>query len=179
MPLDSTPVDFDSYLEGTIDDPGEVDEFFFTVSTPDSIIIRVAEITSALELEVQVKDGGGETVWGPESSSRIAIDLSLEPGEYRIVVEDSQGDDIGDYWLTLQSWNLLLDEALALELEVTVEDSIASYEDIRLYTFSVSEEDSLLIRLRRTSGSLYPWVELRDSEGHRVGGASALFSASF
>jgi hypothetical protein len=81
-------------------------------------------------------------------------------GTYTIFSSDYGGNNTGSYWLSLQCREDIMAKAFPISYDTLVTDSITPYGDMDAWTFTGSEGDSVIIRMRETSGNFDPMLEL-------------------
>ncbi|MBD3335888.1 MAG: T9SS type A sorting domain-containing protein [Candidatus Eisenbacteria bacterium] len=161
-------VPFDVVIADTIASVDEVKRYEFTMLDDDSLLIRLKRTSGDLFPRVSLQDSLGAPV-AESNGTSVSLDYMASPGVYTLVVEDDDGSDTGSFWFYVKSWNGITSEPI--ELGSVVVDSIATLPDINIYTFSVSENDSLIFRMKETSGGFWPWVDLRDTQGNHIIGS--------
>jgi hypothetical protein len=80
-------------------------------------------------------------------------------GEYKIVVCDSTTHYTGGYDIYLERLNNP-SQTTPIVFGQTISGSIDPYIEVDIYTFSANAGDTVIIRVRKTSGSLCPYVRL-------------------
>ena len=86
---------------------GEIDEFTFSGSAGDVVLIRLAEVSSILEPRIVLLRPGGSMIgetWDYDVAEITYAGLPVT-GTYTIRVLDEGADDLGDYSVHLQRLN--------------------------------------------------------------------------
>ncbi len=173
-------ISYGQTLTGSISIPGEVHQYFFTVSNDDQVIIRMTEGGSdndeLLSPSVELYDPSGNIVDSHTDHLQAQLFVTLSvPGTYTILVSDDvtvNGPNTGDYALFLQR-TFLPGSASLLTYGQTVEASIDIDGEHDGYTFYGTAGDQVVLRMTEGGGSdndelLWPIIELFDSTGTPV-----------
>ncbi|KPJ60115.1 MAG: hypothetical protein AMJ46_08395 [Latescibacteria bacterium DG_63] len=155
---------YDSWTDGLLIDPyGDMDAYVFEGTAGDSVIIQMHRTSGTLAPKMELFAPNDGLVEERSGTSHVSIvDYSLPySGIYTLFASDNDGDETGDYWVTLQcrqhvraSADTIVYDSLADPL------SIEPYGDLDGFVFEGSAGDLVIIQMHRVSGTVYPRLEL-------------------
>jgi len=165
-PCSATPLNCGQVLSASVSAADEIDVYTFTASANDRITIRPRKISGSLTPYLELYGPSGTRVGGPTAQ----IDMTLTAsGTYTLLMRDYSNVYTGNYLLYLEKLNNPCNVAATLSCEQVASGSIGTSVDPppwRVYRFTVSANDSVTIRTRKTSGTSFnPYMELYDPSG--------------
>jgi hypothetical protein len=175
-----TSLSYDVPVSGTIDDSNPTQIWPLETASADRIRVLVERTDGNLIPDVNILDTNGQPLsqsYGPDRTGAVAvIDNFTLPagGSFQIQVGRYGGETAtttGDYTLTVIPLATAEDNPNNIVPlgEVTVgtplQGEITNTQWINRYTFNTSASDVLRITAERVSGTLFPEVELLDSNG--------------
>lgn len=165
----STPIDYGDCIQGSIYPFGEIDTYTFDGAAGDVIIIRMTKSSGFLLPFLELFDPGGNKLTEDSGYPQAEIDTLTLPGTgtYIILASDCDGDNTGDYGLSLQR-TFNPGGAVPITYGTTLQDSIVLIAELDAYTFDGTAGDVVIIRMTRSSGFLDPFLELFDPAGTRI-----------
>lgn len=145
--------------------------YSFDAEANDRISIRANKISGGLYayLELYAPDGTNLT----KASGKIDRTLAAA-GRYTIVVRDEYSSYTGDFCLIWMRINNPC--AAAINCNQVAAGSITIGERFKFYAFSAQANDIVTIRANKTSGGLYPYLELYTPEGANLAGAARVIN---
>ena len=168
-PCIASPVNCGQVLSNSIVGSGEMDVYTFTASANDGVTIRARKTSGTFSQYIELYGPTGTRV---TTSSSGKIDRVLTTaGTYKIIVRDSSYVNTGDYLLY---WERISHPCNTSPIDCgqVVAGSIGTAVDPppwRCSSFSASANDSVTIRVAKTSGTLTPYLELYGPTGSLVG----------
>jgi len=171
-PCNASPVACGQVLSNSIIGFGEMDVYSFTASANDGVTIRARKTSGTFSLSIELYGPAGTRI---TSSSSGKLDRVLTTaGPYKIIVRDSSYVNTGDYLLY---WERMSNPCNASPIDCgqVVTGSIGTAVDPppwRCYSFSLSANASVTIRVTKTSGIFTPYLELYGPTGSLVGSAA-------
>lgn len=172
----------DMVFEGIITDEAFTESWGLQMPTADRIAIRVERSGGNLIPEVELQDGNGQRVArsGPDETAAAAeiTDMRLPTGgTYTIVVgrEGAEnGATTGTYTLRVSLRAAAPDSPAnmtpigSVSYDIPIEGEITPDHWDHLYTLDAPARDAIRIIAERTSGTLFPEVELLDGNGQSL-----------
>jgi len=170
-PCNAVAVDCGQVVTGSIGtsaDPPPWRFHTFTVSANDAVTIRVANTS-----------GGSfapySELYGPNgvyiTAGSVLDRVLTTAGTYTVLVRDSANTYSGNYVWTWQKVKGPCNASPA-GCGQMVSGSITGAGQMVAYTFTGSANDGITIRIRKTSGTFSPYIELYNPSGTRIGGPS-------
>jgi len=164
----ATPINFGETICASIDSAGEVDTYTFSASAGDSVLIRMSASSGSLYPEIRLYGpDGNELAWAWDSRTAEVLWILPGDGQYTILAADHYGNYTGSYCIFVQRVNNP-GNATAIGFGQTISGSIDSAAKTDTYTFSAGAGDSVLIRMSKSSGSLYPEIRLYGPDGNEL-----------
>jgi len=160
-------------LSGEIAVVGQQDNWTFTASAGDRVLLSVMATSGALYpyVVVYAPDGSQEA-----GAYRHINQQMSQTGTYTVVIYDGDAsysdiwlDDIGGYNFTFV--NLEGCSWPSISCDETVSGTIDAASDMDVWQFSASAGDRVLLTVMTTSGSLYPYVIVYAPDGSQEAGA--------
>ena len=154
-----TPISCGQVIADSIGVKGESDRYTFTAAANDIVVIRATETSGSLYPYLELYAPGSTVAIATGAG---AVDKSLTTaGTYTIVVRDQYNNYTGNYCLI---WSKLNPSCVAsLNCGQSVVGTIGTTQDQapwKFYSFTASAGDKVTIRANKTSGTLYPYLEL-------------------
>ncbi len=173
-------VTYDAPVEGIIQEGALTQTWIFVPRTADRITIQVERLTGNLMPDVSIMDASGQMLqssYGPDYTKAAAIieNFTLPVvSQYQIVVgryNGESGSTFGTYRLTVTPVALAEDNPnntvvagpVVYDTPVTGEITPVHWRDLHILT--ADEGDVIQVHIQRTSGTLYPEVEIVDANG--------------
>jgi hypothetical protein len=154
---------------GAVTTTGETDCWRFGATAGLRVRIRAVKTSGALDPVVEVLRPDGTTRCSATTRDDVTCQLDVQ-GTHTILVNDSGGTAIGDYWLGLQR---LVDpvgcSSLSYGTTVTAA-SLATTGETDCWRFTGSGADRVRLRVIDTTGVWSPVAEVLDASGRTVCG---------
>ena len=165
----SEPISFGVTKTASIDVAGEVDTYTFTGSTGDGIDIRITRTSGSLWPGITLFGPSGKEIKRAYDSSKTEILYTLtESGTYKILVDNGISTTYtGDYSIFVQNVNNPKN-AKPVDFGNTAMGSLDIPGSIDTYSFTGGQGDAVVIRITRTSGSLWPGITLFGPSGKEI-----------
>ena len=153
----------------SISSPGEVDSYTFSGNTGDFIVVRIAKTGGDLWPRITLYDPSGKEMKRAYSSTMTEISSPLTaPGTYKMLVDDGyRGTYTGDYGLLVQRMNDP-ENYKSAEFGVSITGYLRQGGQVDTYAFSGVAGDTVVIRIAKTSGDLWPRITLYDPSGKEL-----------
>jgi hypothetical protein len=163
------PITFGQTLAGSILTPVQVNTYTFTASPGDKVLVRMGRPSGSLWSEVRVYDSGGVKLCEAYSSETAEIGSCTLPGggTYSILALDHFGTYTNSYYLYLQRLNNP-GGPVPITFGQTLAGSILTPVQVNTYTFTASPGDNVLVRMAKSSGSLWSEVRVYDPGGAKL-----------
>ena len=166
----ATPIGCGQVLSGSLSVACRIDAYTFSASANDIVTIRAKKTSGALSPYMELYNPSGSRIAGP--TTQINMTLSAA-GSYTLLMRDQTYLNTGDYLLTWQRFNNPC--ASPINCGGVAAASIGTTPGAPpwgFYSLTVSANDIVSIRSIKTSGSLVPYLELYNSSGSLVTGAT-------
>ena len=171
-PCNASPLTCGQVLSNSIVGLGEMDVYTFTASANDGVTIRARKTSGTFSQYIELYGPTGTRV---TTSSSGKLDRVLTTaGSYKIIVRDTSYVNTGDYLLYWERINNPC-SASPIDCGQVVTGSIGTTVNPppwRSYSFSVSANDSVTLRVTKTSETFTPYLELYSPTGSLVGSAA-------
>jgi len=170
------PIAFGQTVTSTIERLADAKTYQFTASVDDTIQVRMTRTSETLRPRVRIFYSSGAEVCSANSGDPVTwIDKCKLPsaGTYTMLVDDTFSSAIGNYTLYLQRLNNPGDALLFGGFGQTLFGSIERIADAKTYKFTASVDDTIQIRITRTSETLRPRVRIFYSNGAEVCSANS------
>ena len=171
-PCNASPVACGQVLSNSIIGFGEMDVYTFTASANDGVTIRARKTSGTISLSIELYGPTGTRI---TTSSSGKLDRVLTTtGTYKIIIKDSSYVNTGDYLLYWERMNNPCNGS-PINCGQVVTGSIGTAVDPppwRCYSFDLSANDSVTLRVTKTSGTFTPYLELYSPSGSLVGSAA-------
>ncbi len=179
----STILSYGTPVTGAIDDTTFTQDWTLNTASADRVQVTVTRSNGNLIPDVQILDATGNAIadsYGADHSYAAAqIDDYTFPnrGEYTVAVSRDGGETgstSGSYTLTViplgtadtnPNNQTMMGE---LQADTSVEGEITATHWQHLYTYNAQAADIIQVIAKRTSGTLYPVVEIRDANGESM-----------
>jgi len=156
-PATVTPIAFGDTVSASIDLPSEMDTYTFVGASGDQVLVRVAETSGSLWPLIRVYRPNGTLLCEDYSPSTAEVFCTLtSSGMHTILVADYFGTYTGEYSLYLQRTNNP-GNATPISFGDTLSGTVAAAE-MDAYTFVGASGDQIIVRMSKTSGSLWPLI---------------------
>lgn len=133
----TTEVELGPVVKGTIETPGDVGKFTFTLDQPSDILLDVLSFQFGFEWTLEGPSG----VLASDIFGFFFHDESLygvPAGEYTITVE-APGDFIGDYYFRILD---IPQAATPIQLGTSITDTLVPHRESQIYQFEVTDPNS-------------------------------------
>jgi len=162
-------ISFGETVQCSIVSAGETDTYTFTANAGDKVLVRASKSSGSLWPGIKVFSGVTELCQAGSSVTAEIASCSLpSPGTYTIQVRDGfNGTYTGDYYLYLQRLNNP-GNPTAITFAQTLSGSIITPAEMDTYTFTASADDKVLVRVSKSSGSLWAGVRIYGPDGTKV-----------
>jgi len=173
-PCNATPITCGQVLTGSIGtstDPAPWKLYTFTGTAGDAVSIRSIKTSGPSfisVMELYAPNGSYFTFYYNYPLDRVLT----TSGTYTILIRDYYNTYAGDFLLTYQVMNNPCNPS-SVNYGQTLSNSINGLGEMDVYTFTASANDGVTIRLRKTSGTVNPVIELYGPTGSSVVGATA------
>ena len=164
----AAPLSCGQVVVGSISVAGQLNPYTLTVADNDVVTIMVGKTSGSMNPRLELYGSAGNLI----ASANYAITRTFTTGgTYTVLVRDDSSINTGGYAIT---WNKLVNpcNAIAISCGQTVSGAIGASVNTppwNFYTFTASAGDVVTIRASKTSGSLYPYLELYGPTGTLVG----------
>jgi YD repeat-containing protein len=166
-PCTATQATFGQVLSGSISNGDEIKTYAFSASANDIVSIRTVKTSGTFTPYLELYNPSGSRI--QEAPNQIDTTLTAA-GTYTLFVRDQNYINTGSYAVTWQRWNNPSAETIQcgqiLAGAIGIESDPPHW---RYYSFTASANDTISIRIAKTSGSLTPYLELYNSNGSLVG----------
>jgi hypothetical protein len=173
-PGGSVSIAFGQTLSGSISTPAEMDSYTFTANAGDKVLVRMGRSSGSLFPEIRVFNSDGTKLCEVNNSNtafttEIASCSLPNTGTYTILAYDHYGYTTytGDYYIVLQRLNNS-DSLGSISFGQTLPGSIGTPTKTDIYTFVASLGDTVLVRMGKSSGSLYPEIRVFGPDGTKL-----------
>ena len=147
-------IEFGETLTGSIDYPGEIDNYTFSANSGDTVLIRMGFVSGAyFDPEIELyspTDISLSSSWG-YVLAEITYTLP-QNGVYKIEAGDYQSGHIGTYCIYIQRVNNP-GNGTSVEFGNNIFGNINLASEAETYTFSANAGDSILIKMGRITGT--------------------------
>jgi YD repeat-containing protein len=173
-PCNATPISCGQVLTGSIGtsaDPPPWKAYIFTGTAGDAVSIRSYRIgTGSLVPYMELYGPNGAYI---TYKYNYPLDATLSTtGTYTVLIRDYYNAYAGDFFVTYQVMSNPCNAA-PINCGQVVSSSIDAPREMDVYTFTASANDGVTIRVRKTSGSISPRIELYGPTGGSVVGPTA------
>lgn len=162
-------IDFGIITTGSITSPQGINTYTFSGEAGDSIVIRISKTSGNLWPRITLYGPSGKELnlsYGP-ADSEIVVKLT-SAGTNKIRVDDGfQGKFTGNYTLFVQRVNNP-GNVKSSEFEILKLSSINQPGTIETYSFSGRAGDTVMVRITKTSGTLWPRITLYGPTGEEI-----------
>ncbi|MBN1138580.1 MAG: hypothetical protein JXM73_18465, partial [Anaerolineae bacterium] len=130
------------------------------------MLVRISKTSGTMWPEVRVYDSGGAMLCEAYSSTSVEIASCtvVAGGTCSIQADDYLGTNTGDYYLYLQGLNSP-GNSVPIAFGQTLPGSILTGAEMDTYTFTVSPDDKVLVRMSKSSGTMWPEVRVYGPDG--------------
>jgi Ca2+-binding RTX toxin-like protein len=146
-------------VTGSLDNPGEADDYTFYVQSGDAICVCLGEVTATLEPQVTLLAPNGSVLATDYGTTGALLDhVAAVSGTYTVRVNDQGGTDTGQYMLTAFTPRGTQDpdgDAGAVVNAQTVAASLTPG-DLDVFTFNAVNGEGICVSMTETSSVLEP-----------------------
>jgi hypothetical protein len=162
-------ISFGETIQCSIVSVGETDTYTFTASAGDKVLVRASKSSGTIWPGIRVFLGATELC---QAGSSITAEIASCPlpsaGTYTILVLDSySGTFTGDYYLYLQRLNNP-GNAIPIAHGQILMGSITTPAEMDTYTFIASVGSKVLVRVSKSSGTIWPGVRIYGPDGTKM-----------
>jgi hypothetical protein len=152
---------FGETIQCSIATPGESDSYTFTADAGDTLLVRMSRASGNVWPGIRVFLGTTLLCEATGLTTTEIPDCSLPgAGTYTIRAYDAFNNTFtGDYYLYLQRLNHPAN-AIPITLGQTISGTIGTPAEEDSYTFTVASNDSVLVRMVRSSGNVWPGIKI-------------------
>jgi len=169
----ATPLNFGETIAGTIDVPGEMDNYTFSAQAGDQIIAHMGSSWINFA-QLQLYAPNGTLIEEDYGSRTCTLEITLvDTGIYTLLASDKNGDDTGDYGVFLQKINNPVN-ATPLGFGETITGNISQLVEMDTYIFSAEVGDSIIARMG-SSWFNHPAIKLYAPNGTLIGTKSGQY----
>ena len=145
-----------------------MDVFSFSGQQNHKLIIRMRTMSGALDPRLELfRSQRQPRHYSGRSEYATIVDFTLpSTGTYLLHASDADGDETGNYWLTLQCRQCISPDTIQCDDSLTA--VISPIGDMDKYIFTGNLGNKVTIRMHGISGSLDPKLELSDPNGNLV-----------
>jgi len=165
-PVGASSLAFGQTLLGTAAQRASGITYQFTATVGDHILLRLAEITSELEPELNLYDPAGDlltSIYSYDVAEFDALVLSTT-GTYTIVATDYYGDEVGDMVIHLQKTSNPAGPTILTHGQ-TVAGTLTQPAETRAFTIAADAGDHLLVRLVQDDSTMFPHYHIYNPDG--------------
>jgi hypothetical protein len=172
-PCEATELSCGQVVMGSIGVPDQLNPYTLTVADNDVVTIRASRTSgSSLIPRLELYDSAGTLI--VSANYVITRTFPSTGGTYTVLLRDDSSSNTGGYAIT---WQSLVNSCAPLiasgqVVSGTIDGTVSS-PPWGIYSFTARANDVVTIRASRTSGYLYPYLELYGPTGALVGTASS------
>ncbi len=169
-----TPINYGDCTQSSIDSPAEIDVYTFSGNANDIITMQMSRSSGSLWPRIEIFDPNGMQIKVVSNVPSVRIDTLklLISGTYTIFALDGfNGTLTGEYSLYLQR-TFNPSQATEIATGSVLSSTIDHAGCIDAYVFSASTNNIVTIQMARSSGSLWPRIELYSPDGSLISVAS-------
>lgn len=170
QPGGETPLLFGDLLAGAVTDPTEVDTYTIEGEVDDQLIVRLYRSTNTLQPWFRLYSPDGAFRCEGYAGRFVETGCTLPiAGTYTLLVADATlgRAETGDYRLQVQRLNNPIG-VTALPYGEQLTAAIDPAAEMDTYTFNGEVDETIVVRMHRTSNTLQPWFRLYDPKGNFV-----------
>jgi YD repeat-containing protein len=179
IPCNATPINCGQVVTGSIGtsaDPPPWRVYTFTGAVNDVLTIRTGNLSpGSFTPNIELYSPSGSLL----VSNYNQVDRTLTvAGTYTILMRAYSAGTTGNFTLTWQKMNAPCSLS-QITCGQVLSGSISTAGESDIYSFTVSANDVVTIRVMKTSGTLYPNVELFNAAGSRIVGPTTQIDTTF
>ena len=170
IPLCPTSMSFGSTIQCSILKAGEIDKYTFTATAGSKVLVRIVKTSGTLWPKISIYNPSGSKLCEKTASNIAEIPSCTLPisGIYTLRIADGyNGKYLGSYFLYLQRLNNP-GVPVSVTLGSTRSASISAPAEMDTFTFSANAGDKVLVRMTKTSGTLYPSIRIYNPAGIKL-----------
>lgn len=167
----ATAIAFGQTRTSRLDLPGQLATYIFTGTVDDVIFLRAYRTTDELQPWVRIFSPTGVLVCEQHTISLIEFTCKLaSSGQYTIILSDRTAlrELTGGYDLYLQRLNNPGLVTTLGEYGQSIYESVDTPARVDTFVIDGQVDDRLLIRMRRLSDTMHPWLRMYDATGRLV-----------
>ena len=169
-------IPFGELLECTLSVVGEQDTFTFTGNANDKLYFRVYRISGNLSARLVVRNPANTSVCQVDAfQANPFVELSCtltSSGNYSVTIDDENSTSTGSYQVYSQRLNNV-GNATAIAYGKVTSGSLSSVIEGDTYIFDAEQNDKMVLRLYRTTGTFSGRIQLFDRAANLVCEANA------
>jgi len=154
----------------SLDNLAEVDAYELAIESGDVILLQMRSIIGNIEPIIELYDATGKLVKRASAKaglSRIGAIYLEDAGSYTLLAFDENGNDLGDYNLSIQFVNLN-ECAVLTGCGADFSAELEKVAEIDAYVFDATAGDVVVAHMRGNNIGIEPLMELYDPEGGLV-----------
>jgi ribosomal protein S28E/S33 len=173
---DTLQIQYGNSITANIAQTGEIDAYTFTGEAGDVVIVRMRFSAGANGSRIELYDPSGKLVGSDavayNNFARIDTVKLEESGIYTILAMEIDGDQTGEYGISLQrSFEPLNSQPISYNESLNA--SIDQLAEMDAYTFTGEAGDVVIVRMRFSAGANGSRIELYDPSGKLLSSKSA------
>ena len=154
----------------SLDNLAEVDAYELAIETGDVVLLQMRSIIGKIEPVIELYNVNGELVKRAKAKAglaRIGAVYLEDTGSYKLLAFDENGNDLGDYNLSIQFVNLN-ECAIQTGCGADFSAELNNLAEIDAYVFDATAGDVIVAHMRGNNNGIEPLMELYDPEGGLV-----------
>ncbi len=169
-PVCPAAIEFGQTIQCSIAATGEMDTYTFDATTGDALAVRMAKSSGTMWPGVRVYSPTGDKLcdfYGSTLAQTYNCTLTGSGTYTLLAFDDYDGTRTGEYFLFLQRTNNP-GAALPIAFGQTLGGSILLPAEADTYTFAAYAGDKVLVRMAKTSGTMWPGVRVYGPDGIKI-----------
>jgi hypothetical protein len=171
-PGNFTSIAFGQTSAGSITTPAQMGTFTFTATAGDKVLVRASRPTGSLWPGVRIYGPDGTRLCIKDSTDSVSAEIGscslFSTGTHTILVYDKEnGTHTGSYGLYLQRLNNP-GNTISIDHGQMLTGTISTAAEMDSFTFSSPAGDRVMVKMKKTSGSLWPVVRIYDPSGTKL-----------
>lgn len=154
--------------------PAEIDGYTFSAIAGDVLVFQSGACSATFDARAELYNAAGQLVVSDFTDNGLArLDTVHVPatGLYRLLVMEKEGDETGDYGLSLQKVDPAVG-ALTLSPGVAAPGALSQAAEMEVYTLTGYQGASVSLTMTVLSGNIQPRMEVYDPQGKRIASGS-------
>ena len=168
-PSYATPIPCDFDATETLEKTVEVKTYTFSAEAHDKVLVRMRGVNPHIESEVELYNAAGDLLARDAGGGLSYIDPFEIPstGEYYLLALDKNGNDLGDYGISLQLLNKN-NCTEVIECGNNITNTVDHHAQITSYGLYCSAGDKILFSARNGNSSFESQLFIYDGNGNLV-----------